>query len=80
MTAHDPFRGASGPTALVGDAAPVLTIPDGSVSDIIDWIEAAGTDDERLMRADLALRAEQARENPRKGVVNAALRILHPEP
>jgi hypothetical protein len=56
---YNPFE------AVVSDAPTVsLEVPDGSISEILDWV---GDDEER---AALALEAELAKESPRSTLVD----------
>lgn len=87
MAGHDPFRAltpslgggvavAEPPAALTGDAAPVLTIPDGNVAEVVAYIDKGRSKQARRDRAAAVLAAEQASGKPRKGVVKHAETVL----
>lgn len=84
MPGHDPYRAdlqhpTGAPLALVGDAAPAYRVPDGTVDEIVAYIEDAPSAADRAGRARAVLDVEQTRRRPRKGVVAAAEAALSGE-
>lgn len=51
-------------------------VPEGSAPQVLDWVNAGGSEAAVKDRATLALTAEQAKEKPRSGLITSLTKLL----